>query len=514
MLHSLKRCFRNLRNKNMTSLTRQTLVACCVAISSPAAAVMAEEEEAARIAYPRPFSRPPSMGSDYNTWRDAKGPDIGETSVDIKRLPSRVDNSTRPEFPPIYKQKGGACGQFTAIASMFTYEMNIHNGTHADTDATRFPADFSWNKINRADKSNGSEAYHGWEVAKHIGIPTVQSYGYVHSEKAGAWPNGYAIWREAMEYRVSGYRYTPAQTVAQINEARGWLFDRNRPEAGREPIGGLLALDGRMGERDKVTRTIPEGEHMAGDDVWIRWGPSGYGHGITCVGYDDDVGFDVNGDGKITNDTDIDGDGKVTLADWERGAFIVVNSWGENWSKDGKIYLLYSAMVDPTWERGNYLGRVEVARHIPRHTLKLKLSCDNRANLRVTIGMAGENDAAAPAHEFPPQPLNGWPLFGKRDHVGAVPLAGPGDPSPLELGIDLTPLLDEVGSGNKGNGRLFLRFSRADGSDMKGELHACSIRNYDSQGTFISESAVEVPNGNFGPSPLTLTATLDGSPAT
>jgi hypothetical protein len=104
----------------------------------------------------------------------------------------------------------------------------------------------------------------------------------------------------------------------------------------------------------------------------------------------------VNGDGKITNDIDINNDGKVTLADWERGAFIVVNSWGQSWSKDGKIYLLYSAMVDPTWERGNYLGRIEVSRYIPQSTLKLKLTCSNRSALRVTIGIAGDKDATMP----------------------------------------------------------------------------------------------------------------------
>jgi len=81
---------------------------------------------------------------------------------------------------------------------IFTYEMNILNGTIADTDATRFPAHFSWNMINQAE-NNGSEAYHGWEVAKRIGIPTAKSYG------------------------------------------------------------GLFALDGRMGELKKVTVTIPEG---------------------------------------------------------------------------------------------------------------------------------------------------------------------------------------------------------------------------------------------------------------
>ena len=484
---------------------RQISPAACIAILASMVAVIAEEDKAPRAAYPRPFSRPPSMGDDYDTWRDAKGPDIGETTVDINRLPTRVDNSTRPEFPPIYKQNGGACGQFTAIASMFTYEMNVLNGSHADSDATRFPADFSWNMINRADRKNGSEAYHGWETARHIGIPTVRSYGTVHRKEAGPWPNGYHIWREAMEYRVSGYRYTPAQTVAQIHEARGWLFDRNQPAKDKESIGGLLALDGRMGELDKVTRTIAGGEHMAGEDIWIRWGPSGYGHGITCVGYDDRVGFDVDGDGKITNGIDTNGDGKVTLADWERGAFIVVNSWGEKWSKDGKIHLLYSAMVDPTWERGNYLGRVEVCRHVPQRTLKLKLSTANRSDLRVTIGIAGDKDATEPEHEFAPQALNGWPLFGKgRNNVGEVPLAGPGDDSPLELGIDLSPLLEKLGPDPDGDGRLFLSFGRAEKSEATGLLHDCAIRSYDAKGAFVRESAIGIPDGTFGQNNLDL----------
>lgn len=493
----------------MHSISRKLFPATCIVISGSLSGLMAYEPDSpAQAAYPKPFSRPPSMGQGYDTWGKAAGSDIGETNADISRLPSRVDNSTRPEFPPIYRQHGGACGQFTAIASMFTYEMNLLNGTHADSDATRFPADFSWNMINGANKKNGSEAYHGWETAKHIGIPTVKSYGTVHRKEAGPWPNGYAIWREAMEYRVSGYRYTPAVTPAQINEARGWLFDRNRPQTGAESIGGLLALDGRMGEKEKVTKTIPEGEYLAGDDLWISWGPSGYGHGITCVGYDDKVGYDVNGDGKITNDVDINNDGEVTLADWERGAFIVVNSWGEKWSKDGKIYLLYGAMADPTWQRGNYFGRIEVSRHVPQRTLRLKLACAKRSNLRVTIGISADKEAKEPEHELSPQVLNGWPLFGRRNTVGEVPLAGPGDDNPLELGIDLTPLLNKMGDDFDGEGRLFLRFSCAGKGSTTGVLHSGAIRCYDNEGSFVRESVVEIPDGTFGKEPLEIETIL------
>ena len=497
----------------MTPLFRYFTLTAVIFNSGSITPVMADDADSpARAAYPGPFSRPPSTGKDYDTWRDATGPDIGETPVDVSRLPSRVDNSTRPQFPPIYKQKGGACGQFTAIASIFTYEMNVLNGTEASTTATQFPADFSWNMCNAANSAQGSEAHHGWETAKQIGIPTVESYGRVEGDKdkIGLWANGYNIWREAMEYRVAGYRYTPVATVAQVNEARGWLFDRNQPQNGKEPIGGLLALDGRMGKLKEVTRTIPEGEYLAGEDLWIRWGPDGYGHGITCVGYDDQVGFDVNADGKITSDIDINGDGKVTLADRERGAFIVLNSWGKTWSKDGKIYLLYSAMVDPTWERGNYLGRIEVSRHVPQITLKLKLACNKRSDLRVTIGIARDKNATAPEHELAPQVLNGWPLFGKnrKENVGQVPLAGPGDDSPLEIGIELGPLLDKLGTGSAEPGRLFLSFQCDDQSDATGKLHACAIRQYDDKGAFLRESTVEVADGNFSKEPFKLETTL------
>ncbi len=443
------------------------------------------------------FMRPPGMGEQYNTWADASGPDVGEAAVDPKRLPSRVDNSARPEFPPIYKQRYGTCGQYTAAATMFTYEMNVLNGTKADTDERRFPATFSWNMMNRAEKT-GSEAYHGWEVAKHVGLPTIKAYGTVEWEKVGAWPNGYNIWRDAMNHRVAGYRYTPAQTVEQLNEARGWLYDRNRPDADAPAVGGLLALDGRMGELKKVTVTIPDGQHEAGKDIWTRWGPTGYGHGITCAGYDDNVGYDVNGDGQITNDLDINGDGAVTLADWERGAYIVVNSWGGKWSGDGKIYLLYSAMIDPTWKRGNYLGRVEVVNHTPRLTLRLKLACDDRTGLRMTVGIAGDPEADAPEHTFKPEAFNGWPIF-RKSNAGHVPMAGPDDDTPLEVGVDLTPLLESLGEDADGRGKVFLSLSRADGSDATGMLHEAAVRAYGENGQPVKETPITIGgSGTFG----------------
>jgi hypothetical protein len=491
----------------MITFTKHLPIVCCLLSTGLVGPSIASDQDHARIAYPRPFSRPPSQGNQYDTWRDATGTDVGLATVAVDRLPSRVDNSTRPQFPPVYKQKWGTCGQHASIASIFTYEMNVLNGTIADTDANRFPAYFSWNMINWA-KDGGSEAYHGWEVAKRLGIPTSRSYGSGSPQKIGLWPNGYDIWREAMQYRVSGYRYSPANTLEQLNEARGWLYDRNHPSQGQEAIGGIFAMDGRMGEKTKVTVTIPEGNHAAGEELWTRWGPSGYGHGLTCVGYDDQVGYDLNGDGKITNDLDLNQDDKITLADWERGAYIVVNSWGEKWSGDGRIYLLYSAMVDPDWERGNYLGRVEVARYMPSLTLKLKLACDDRTDLRMSIGIAADPDADAPEHELAPEAFNGWPLF-RGSNAGHVPMAGPGDPTPIEVGVDITPLLEDLGPEHGGKGRLFLKLSRADGSKAVGVLHQSAVRRYDSKGSLVGELKMEIEDGSFGSSMLEIDTVLN-----
>lgn len=499
-------------NRHSTSVRHCIISALLIAVVCHWGRASAQEQALPKPSASQPhavypyWARPPGYEQDHDTWRGASGADVGETQPDPDRLPTRVDNSNRPQYPPVYKQRWNACGQFTAIASIFTYEMNVLGETAADSRKRRFPAHFSWNMVNRA-RDTGSEAYHGWEVAKHVGIPTVDTYGGVRLDKIGVWPDGYHIWRNAMKHRVAGYRYTPATTVEQLNEAKGWLYDRNSPRKGREVIGGLLAIDGRMGEIEKATVKIPDGEYCAGQDIWTRWGSVNYGHGMACVGYDDQIGWDLNGDGKITNDLDINDDGEVTLADWERGAYIIVNSWGGQWSGDGRIYLLYSAMTDADWKRGMYFGRVEVARHAPRLTARLKIESSDRSNLRVTFGISRRADAEAPEHSYAPEVLNGWPIFGQAN-AGNVPMAGHDDHDPIEVGIDLTPLLDQLGSGNRPMGRLFIKISQSKNSDARGRLHEAAIRLYNKRGKLLNEVPFQVEQDQFGHTPLELSSGL------
>jgi hypothetical protein len=119
----------------------------------------------------------------------------------------------------------------------------------------------------------------------------------------------------------------------------------------------------------------------------------------------------------------------------------------------------------------------------------------------MTIGIAGDTDAATPEHEFAPEAFNGWPLFGG-GNAGHVPMVGPDDDTPIEVGIDLTSLLKDLGPDKDGKGKIFLRLSRADGSDAVGELHECAVRTYDPKGRLLGESPLKIEDGNFGKSLL------------
>ena len=72
---------------------------------------------------------------------------------------------------------------------------------------------------------------------------------------------------------------------------------------------------------------------------------------MTFVGWDDEIQYDFNDDGKFTNDQDINGDGKVDLRDWEKGALIMVNSWGIDWGNGGKAFVMYKLLAE-TVENG------------------------------------------------------------------------------------------------------------------------------------------------------------------
>lgn len=83
------------------------------------------------------------------------------------------------------------------------------------------------------------------------------------------------------------------------------------------------------------TNKIPVGYSHEGEYIIKAFlqGPGVVGHALTIVGYDDTIGVDLDGDGKI--------------ASYEKGAFKVANSWGKNASRsnDGFYWVSYDAFL-------------------------------------------------------------------------------------------------------------------------------------------------------------------------
>ena len=280
------------------------------------------------------------------------------TAEEKAALPSRVDNSDRVGI--LRDLRGSGPGKLLRRSSAPpppSPTSGVLKGASAPrcSPKNRFLGSvFTWNFFNGGDGS-GSEAYQGWEIFRTVGVPSEAVYGGWRSPAPASWPSDFPIWLDALRHRAAAWTFTRVHDADSLAEVKGWLFNHNRKGDVR---GGVCVVDGAV--LNVRPEHIPAGAYEAGKAVWANWPKTDAkgGHIMTLVGYDDNVVFDRNGDGRITTDVDINHDGKVDLADSERGAFIVVNSWGEGFGNRGKIYIPYGTVADTTWFRAPWLGRV------------------------------------------------------------------------------------------------------------------------------------------------------------
>jgi hypothetical protein len=181
---------------------------------------------------------------------------------------------------------------------------------------------------------------------------------------------------------------------------------------------------------------------------------------MCVVGYDDQVGFDINKDGMITNNIDINDDGEVTIADYEQGAFIVANSWGENWADNGKVYVLYRCLMSRSsfWDRGPFMAYAVPGNSQPRATIRFKAQHNKRDSIKLHITMIDSQNNQYSMH-----------TDGIFKNSGSIPLGGPGtENQDFEWGLDITPLAEKINMSTeevmtdlqKGNTRLIISFTK------------------------------------------------------
>ena len=360
-------------------------------------------------------------------------------------LPAKVDNSRTKYFPPILYQRGASCCQASGVAYIFSYEICRIRDRDASDEAHIFPYGFAYNFINGGSSSSYSGFFDGWRVADELGQPDLKSYGGKLEGTAGqtSWVDGYDVYYKAMSNRyVESYKVT-CTSGDGIEKMKQWLFDRAN---GSEPGGvmGFLAWSGQT--RDKLPSNSPE----AGHAYIKKFGTSG-GHCMTLVGYNDDIVYDLNNDGQFDSR--------------EKGGFLMVNSYGEDYGTDGRAYVPYTLFSNGSMKSSSVYGITVVKEEVkPLLTYKITITHDRRNAIEIIRGFSTNTSATSPSktYRYRESFSNG----------GALPMEGKGLSETIEVGLDVSEFVDEI-SGKKT--KFFLQIDSDGGS---GRVNSFSVMDY------------------------------------
>ncbi|MBN2036058.1 MAG: hypothetical protein JW768_04885 [Chitinispirillaceae bacterium] len=360
-------------------------------------------------------------------------------------LPSKVDNSLTRYFPPLFTQRGASCCQAAGISYIFSYEMCRIRDLDAQDPANIFPYGFTYNFINGGSTSSYSSFSDGWTAAGELGIPDLQSYGGQLEGTASqtSWVNGYGVYRRAMSNRyVESYRITCTSNDG-IERMKQWLFDR---ADGSNP-GGCI---GFLAWTDQTRDVLPSSSPEAGHTYIKAFGTTG-GHCMTLVGYNDDITYDLNGDG--------------ILSAQERGGFLMVNSYGERFGTNGRAYIPYSLFLNGSMKSSSVYSITVVEEAVePLLTYRVTITHDRRSDIEIIRGYSTTTSATTPSRTYRYRECfsNG----------GALPMEGRGLSETIEMGLDVSEFIDAI---NGRRTKFFLQITSEGGS---GKVDNFSVMDY------------------------------------
>lgn len=300
-------------------------------------------------------------------------------------LPSHVNNALSPYFPAVFNQDGGSCGSASRIGYMFTHEINAYRHAPANKAENVYPTHFTWLLTNSNSGKEGMAAANGIPRSTVYGGTTYsQLFGNQDCSSTDfGWMQGYDKWYEAMHNRIerNSFAQHGVDTPEGRNYVKRWIWnhwgDTSYAVGGIAGIGVASACKQAPIADDStgVNRQIG----VVGKKYVTRWG-DGVDHALTIVGYDDRILFDLDGNG-IMGENDKD----------ERGAWIIVNSWGTGWANEGFIYCPYKYGSPVRQGEGGY-WKPEFY-HVrkdyrPRRTIKLLMDYSRRSELKLRVGIA------------------------------------------------------------------------------------------------------------------------------
>ncbi len=452
---------------------------------------------------PMPGSRP--MGpyaaeGSYNEMTD----DQVQNRTD---LPTHVNAADTKWFPPVFNQDNGSCGSASRICYMLTYELNAYRDLDGSLLENQLPSHFVWNLTYG---NSGKD-----EFIQFVGVPSAKAYGgrtsssiygsFNWDDPKTGWMSGYDKWYEGFFNRA----HKPSNFPISMKYAAGrkalksWLYDHNGdPDFKGRP--GIVGIGVASANGDAPIANTPANAEagVVGKRYLTNWGIQ-VDHALTIVGYDDRIEFDLDGDG-IYGEGDLETDDPWGYQPLEKGAWIVVNSWGPWWANAGFIYCPYAWSVPNAIDNNGHLQpsngwwTPEVYRirkdYAPTRTIKIEMEYTRRSEMALSVGVSSDLNATAPDKSIPMHHFQyaGDGANGDTKPAPEVPMLGQWRDGkfhhePMEFGYDVSSLTE--GYDRTRPLKYFFIIDRKRNSKLgKGKIHNLAILDYET-----SEAGMATP---------------------
>ncbi|MDO5560831.1 MAG: dockerin type I domain-containing protein [Oscillospiraceae bacterium] len=263
----------------------------------------------------------------------AENPGSSQTEINADNLADMVDLSQNRFFPGIGYQTGNSCTAWATTYYQFTYAARqAYYHKYGDYSTAVYSPAYTYNLINN-NMDSGSSVSDAYRVLTHRGAFTTADFPADSDYQL--LPGDTQKMREALNLRITDYNYTSIK--ADSSSGTDGVVTGNK-DNDLDKLKALLR-DGKLivtsGYFRYTTKKIPgSGEYAAVENLKPRivTEDNAVGHAFTIVGYDDNIEYDINGNG--------------TIEECEKGAFKIANSWGNQAREhnNGFIWVMYDAI--------------------------------------------------------------------------------------------------------------------------------------------------------------------------
>ena len=270
-----------------------------------------------------------SSVEDYYNTAIANSADL-KISSGRSTLPTNVDNSQSPYFPPIGNQGNiGSCGPWAQVYYQFTYTVNKERNVET-TYSNSYSPKFTYNLIN-GGWDTGSSYFEIYDSLKYNGCATL--YDVPYDDNITSWSPTEKVWKEAIKALLKDYQLfeeigTEDTQITSVNDED--LLPIKTALANGDILTFSTFINSFNVGRVEINGSTPENTDHFNEFIVSHLDGQLGAHRMTIVGYNDNIWFDHNGNHLVDQG--------------EMGAFKIANSWDQDYANNGFMWVTYDAL--------------------------------------------------------------------------------------------------------------------------------------------------------------------------